>query len=268
MKIKMSLSFLLSGIVVLLNLSQLFKLIPALFTHFSLQQVASLLEVLLPVTVVMLLYVNQKRAVSTVAAVVLLIGGAAQFISLATNIDLVMNAFSFDFIPMASTLSTAVYQPINGLLMITGALCMLKKKNNAVLKLLLVLGSCALALNLGLHITALSEILLNTAVKLAWLVAVYLLPATLYDYEHCAVADKRSLTVIAVVAIVVFLAPRLLGSPASSGLRCAQANCPNTAVTSGDSVYCADHSNHCGNCGCYIDGDAMFCMKCIENALK
>ncbi|MBE6036660.1 MAG: hypothetical protein E7223_03410 [Clostridiales bacterium] len=54
----------------------------------------------------------------------------------------------------------------------------------------------------------------------------------------------------------------------SSGKTCAMAGCTKKAVTSGDSVYCSTHSRRCGNCGCYIDADAMFCMDCIKNALK
>ena len=57
-------------------------------------------------------------------------------------------------------------------------------------------------------------------------------------------------------------------SGGSSGKTCAKAGCTKKAVTSGDSIYCATHSNRCGSCGCYIDGDAMYCMDCIKKALK
>ena len=53
----------------------------------------------------------------------------------------------------------------------------------------------------------------------------------------------------------------------SGGKTCAKSGCTNKAVTTGDSVYCATHSNRCGQCGCYIDGDAMYCLSCIAKAL-
>ena len=49
--------------------------------------------------------------------------------------------------------------------------------------------------------------------------------------------------------------------------KCAHSGCDRSIVTSGDSNCCSVHSNRCGNCGCYIDGDAMFCMDCITSAL-
>ena len=72
-----------------------------------------------------------------------------------------------------------------------------------------------------------------------------------------------------VLVLVISLSLCACGSSSSddSGRECAQAGCDRKAVTSGDSVYCAQHSNRCGECGCYIDGDAMFCMDCLRSAL-
>lgn len=53
----------------------------------------------------------------------------------------------------------------------------------------------------------------------------------------------------------------------SSGAKCAMSGCNRSAVTSGDSVYCAQHSNRCLNCNKYIDADAMYCMSCLRDAL-
>lgn len=63
--------------------------------------------------------------------------------------------------------------------------------------------------------------------------------------------------------------PHTSGSGSSGGGRtCAKPGCSNKAVTSGDSVYCSTHSRRCGNCGCYIDADAMYCMDCLRKALQ
>lgn len=58
------------------------------------------------------------------------------------------------------------------------------------------------------------------------------------------------------------------GYSAYSGKKCAKSGCDSNAVTTGDSIYCAKHSNRCLNCSCYIDGDAMYCMSCIKKALR
>lgn len=69
--------------------------------------------------------------------------------------------------------------------------------------------------------------------------------------------------VIAIIVCCVFLS-----TDREYGKKCAHDGCNNTAVSTGDSIYCAVHSNNCLNCGCYIDGDAMYCMSCIESALS
>lgn len=47
---------------------------------------------------------------------------------------------------------------------------------------------------------------------------------------------------------------------------CAHTGCNNKIATSGDTNCCTTHSNRCGECNCYIDEDAMFCMDCLEAA--
>lgn len=49
---------------------------------------------------------------------------------------------------------------------------------------------------------------------------------------------------------------------------CAVSGCNRSIASSGDTNCCASHSNKCGNCGCYIDGDAMFCMSCISSSFE
>ena len=56
----------------------------------------------------------------------------------------------------------------------------------------------------------------------------------------------------------------LYGTPATI---CAHDGCSKKIASSGDTNCCTTHSNRCGNCNCYIDEDAMYCMKCIENAI-
>lgn len=50
--------------------------------------------------------------------------------------------------------------------------------------------------------------------------------------------------------------------------KCVHPDCDMNIVTSGDSNCCIIHSNRCGNCNCYIDGDAMYCMDCMTGALS
>jgi hypothetical protein len=54
----------------------------------------------------------------------------------------------------------------------------------------------------------------------------------------------------------------------SSTTKCAHTGCTRYIASSGDTNCCTVHSNKCGNCGKYIDEDAMYCMDCIEKALN
>ena len=49
---------------------------------------------------------------------------------------------------------------------------------------------------------------------------------------------------------------------------CAHPGCTNYIAESGDTNCCTSHSARCLQCGCYIDEDAVFCMQCLEEALK
>lgn len=48
--------------------------------------------------------------------------------------------------------------------------------------------------------------------------------------------------------------------------KCAKSGCNNYIASSGDTNCCTAHSNKCLNCGCYIDGDAMYCMSCLSGS--
>ena len=54
----------------------------------------------------------------------------------------------------------------------------------------------------------------------------------------------------------------------TSTTRCAHSGCSNYIASSGDTNCCTTHSRRCGNCNCYIDEDAIYCMTCLTNALK
>ena len=49
--------------------------------------------------------------------------------------------------------------------------------------------------------------------------------------------------------------------------KCAHSGCSSYIASSGDTNCCTKHSNRCGNCRCYIDEDALFCMSCIKKAM-
>lgn len=47
--------------------------------------------------------------------------------------------------------------------------------------------------------------------------------------------------------------------------KCAHSGCNKYIASSGDTNCCTTHSNNCLNCGCYIDGDAMYCITCLTS---
>ena len=48
---------------------------------------------------------------------------------------------------------------------------------------------------------------------------------------------------------------------------CVVPGCSNKIASSGDSNCCTTHSNRCLECNDYIDGDAAYCMSCLEKTL-
>ena len=53
----------------------------------------------------------------------------------------------------------------------------------------------------------------------------------------------------------------------TASTQCAYSGCTRKIAPSGDTNCCTQHSNKCGNCGCYIDSDAIYCMSCLTNSL-
>ena len=50
--------------------------------------------------------------------------------------------------------------------------------------------------------------------------------------------------------------------------KCAHPGCNNYIASSGDTNCCTTHSKKCLTCGKYIDEDAVYCMDCLEKALR
>ena len=50
--------------------------------------------------------------------------------------------------------------------------------------------------------------------------------------------------------------------------KCVVNGCNSYIASSGDTNCCVLHSNKCIECNKYIDGDALFCMDCIKDAMK
>lgn len=53
----------------------------------------------------------------------------------------------------------------------------------------------------------------------------------------------------------------------TSTTKCAVSGCNKYIAKSGDTNCCTTHSRRCGECNCYIDSDAMFCMSCLSGAI-
>lgn len=281
MKRKMSMAFLLLAAVALLSLSNVFNILrslPGLFSAFSAQSVLSFLNgaiiTLTPLALVALLVVNSKRDIKQIAYIVTLICGIAHLLSrlLRIQADITLLSTSELFI-MLSHLSTVVTKLVTGVLLIMGAVCIKNEKANKAMVVITTITFYLLLIPTGAGLITGQMKLLAAVTPLLTVAGVCLFPRAIFDHEHCVTATGTPLKIaigIAVVFAFVLLVSGGItsGGGGSSGRTCAKAGCNNRAVTSGDSVYCSAHSNRCGNCGCYIDGDAMFCMDCIRGAIK
>lgn len=50
--------------------------------------------------------------------------------------------------------------------------------------------------------------------------------------------------------------------------KCNHVGCNNYIASSGDTNCCTTHSKKCGECGKYIDEDALYCIDCLLGALQ
>lgn len=93
-------------------------------------------------------------------------------------------------------------------------------------------------------------------------------------HDHKVIASIfLVLTIAALVTAVArwkidYSSPSFNNDYGTYSTKCAAHGCNNKIASSGDTMYCATHSNRCLNCNKYIDGDAMYCMSCLEDALS
>ncbi len=95
---------------------------------------------------------------------------------------------------------------------------------------------------------------------------------------------KKTIAILLIISTIFCITACFSGSSASGGssnrsttsftnkygtatTTCAHRGCTKYIASSGDTNCCSTHSNRCGECRCYIDEDATFCMSCLTEAL-
>ena len=281
MKKQMSLSFLFLALLALFTLGNVLGVFRSFFQIFRSLSIMTLLnfainavKTLAPLGISVLLYLNTKRDVKAIAVPVMVVCGCAWLLAEVLRLQYLPTLFSQEIYQWVPTLIGYISNILVGCLFLMGASCVKKQKKNGFMVAIASLGIYISVVPLLLPLFIGGQFsLLSGVTPLLLLAGVCLLPVTIFDYEHCIKLNGTSIKVIGLIAAGIFVvylfsgAFTSSGSSGSYGRTCAAAGCSRKAVTSGDSVYCSSHSNRCGNCGCYIDGDAMFCMDCLRGAL-
>lgn len=282
MKKKISLAFamlLICFVFEITNVISFFRSIPILFRGISprglLSFVLNSIRQLTVVGLLVMLYFHSKKDLKKVAVPVLFVMGAVAGYLAFPEIKMIINELISGgrFIDLLPRIASMIPGVMTALLLILGAIGILKGRTIKLGVVIAVLAGIAYFMFMAaLFFNGMASIT-TMIIKLLLLVGLCVLPKTFIDRENAPMLNKGSVKALAVVAVIMvivmlFAGGEIRSSSGSSYTReCAKSGCDRPAATSGDTVYCTTHSSHCLNCGCYVDADAMFCMRCLRNAL-
>lgn len=283
MKKKISMAFVFLLAAVLLSFTNMWSVLSGFLSVFRgftpmrlVNYLLNLLNTLMPLILLALLIINNYKDVQKLAGLIMIILGVARLIPQVLQLQSLINLFQFDLLPMVSGLIGKATAILTGVVLILGGLSIQSKEKKKAIVFLSSFGVYISIVPLALAVILGNAPLLPTLLPILLFVGIGQTPVAIYDHDNCVLLNEFNTKIVLIVGAVILgiilVSSALSGnSPSlgssSSGRTCAQAGCSRPAVTSGDSVYCSSHSNRCGNCGCYIDGDAMFCMDCLRGAL-
>jgi hypothetical protein len=239
--------------------------------------IAGFLITLTPLVLLTLLIVNKYKDTTKFAGYILIVLGVARLLPILLQFRSIFSLFNLDLIPMITGLINKLTSILFGVLLILGGLSIRKKEKKRSIVFISSLGIYISIVPLALAVILGNAPILQTLIPILTFVGIAQTPVAIYDHDNCVLITEGNTKIVILVAVVILgiiLVSGLLsdngfdGVGGSSGRTCAQPGCSRSAVSSGDSVYCSSHSNRCGNCGCYIDADAMFCMDCLRDALS
>lgn len=246
MKKNVSMSFCLLAILAVLSLKDIFNVFFAFFNTFrafSIMRVISalinIIRTLAPFALILLLYLNTKQEAKKKAYVTLLICGIAQLCYCVIRIhSLGSTVLVGNILYTVQALTNYFTQIITGFVFLFAANSLKQEKQN---KSVVILTTITVYLNLipiGTSMLLGTMNLVAIVAPLLLLVGVSLLPKTLYDHDNCVFVNKKSLTVVVGIIVVLCIVIWIAGGQVfGSG----STNSGNGTVGSG--------TYRCNNCG-------------------
>lgn len=235
MKRKISLSFLALAVLTLLTIPSMLDIlrtIPYLFRGFSVKLLTNFalnaLNTFAPLILVIILVLNTKRDMKTIAFIALIVLGCARLLPPLMQISSLPYLFSGGADVWLINLISYATNLIVGILYLMGAVCIHKKEKR---KLMVVLTGLAIYGNiiplvLSFLIPGMGISFWGSLMPFLLTIGVCLFPVTIFDYEHCKVfgggAVKAVVAFVVVILIVAFassIATRGGSSSGSSGGR-------------------------------------------------
>ena len=248
MKTKVSLSFVALCAVVLLSLSSIlgvFSTLLGLFTFFAplrfLSGIARIIFTLLPVALVVLLFLREKKDIKQYAYLTLLIGGITILASVVLSL---FNIIRYGLVFMQITFYFAIISDIFlGVLTIFSALAI---KNGSVSAKHALLARISLVVQLvvtflSLAVLQFSEIGSSFA-TIMLILGIATFPKAVIDHDHCRLVTKNLL--IGIAAVIIFL---LIIVGIANGIANSSSGSSSYSSNTGNSSNSS--SQRCFNCG-------------------
>ena len=221
--------------------------------HSALNYLINLFDVLLPVILVVLLILNQKKPMGRAAGVICLIGGGCElFFAAKLAINMVRTLPSLRDIytvVMGPYLIGLVTELFIGICMIKVGLHLFTGVKLKGLKPLIILGAF-LIFFLGLLRTVGHSSIADVISPLLTLLMLWHLAPAYTDRSKCAMTSLKSIIVIAIVIAILFVIPEMPNGNSNTGSTGSSRTCRSCGRTFTDSTNKSSiaRTNMCTNC--------------------
>ena len=212
MKRKISMAFLIFGLLTIYSVLRIYLVFPAIFQSLRYASVLDIIsylylavDILLPIGIFTLLCLNQQHDVKKMVNTVLIIAGITYLCGLAISIKDLFNLFAYsEWVSIVMSLINYAIVLFTGLVCLFTASSIRQEKRETRLTVCAAIAFYLNLLPLGLSIIlgAFSVVSLIPCLLVA---GIALLPKTFYDHENCVFVTKSSMKVVLCILIVFAL---------------------------------------------------------------
>lgn len=242
------------------------KQIPIALQHYSLldciSAISSALLALMPIAIIILLILNQKKDVAKISTIILSVFGVLRIVALVLGVgNLFAELPKYDEVMAMTSRACSMIISISTIaLVFLSAKSIKNKQASKYMKVFNIIIIVATVFYGALSYTTSSFSFTASNVSLVSLIgyiaigfSLWLLPKTIYDYENCAFLTKTKAILAGALAVCVAVFALILSKPADSS--CGHPDCEKYGP-----FPCYGKNNTCGNTtDCCYD---LYCDQC------